>query len=100
MSFFSSINSLKLITGEVYVELLCALEITFIKFLCPSFVFAKHKSSCEFSSLSKINCIEAPDIGLIPAASHLLKNFTRPNIFDLSVKATEGIECFEALLTI
>ena len=35
--------------------------------------FAKHKSSYELSSLSKINLIEAPDIGLIPAASHLLK---------------------------
>ena len=36
----------------------------------------------------------------MPAASHLLKNFTRPNIFDLSVSATDGIECFIALSTI
>jgi hypothetical protein len=36
----------------------------------------------------------------MPACSHLLKNFTKPNIFDLSVKATEGIEFLEALSTI
>jgi hypothetical protein len=36
----------------------------------------------------------------MPDDSHLLKNLTRPNIFDLSVKATEGTECFTALSTI
>ena len=72
----------------------------FIKFLCPILVFARHKSSLDSSSFSKINLIEAPEIGLMPAASHLLKNFTRPNIFDLSVSATDGIECFIALSTI
>ena len=44
--------------------------------------------------------IDDPDIGFIPDASHLLKNFTKPNIFDLSVNATDGIECLTALSTI
>ena len=34
------------------------------------------------------------------ADSHLLKNFTSPNIFDLSVSATEGTEFRIALSTI
>jgi hypothetical protein len=33
----------------------------------------------------------------MPAASHLLKNLTRPNMFDLSVRATDGILCLTAL---
>ena len=32
-------------------------------------------------------------------ASHLLKNFTIANIFDLSVSASEGTECFLAQST-
>jgi hypothetical protein len=36
----------------------------------------------------------------MPAASHLLKNFTKPNILDLSVKATEGVEFKDAFSTI
>ena len=44
--------------------------------------------------------MEHPEIGLMPDASHLLKNFTRPNIFALSVRATEGISFSTALFTI
>ena len=86
--------------GELNELLLCALEIIFIKFLWPLLVFAKHSNSYEVSSSSKISLIEDPDIGLIPADSHLLKNFTSPNIFDLSVSATEGTEFRIALSTI
>tara|TARA_Y100001947_G_scaffold76995_1_gene65210 strand:+ start:7626 stop:7868 length:243 start_codon:yes stop_codon:yes gene_type:complete len=78
--------------GRLNELLLCALEIIFIKFLWPLFVLAKHNNSYEISSSSKINLIEDPDIGLMPADSHLLKNFTSPNIFDLSVSATDGTE--------
>ena len=41
-----------------------------------------------------------PEIGFMPADSHLLKNLTIPNIFDLSVKATDGIDNREAFSTI
>ena len=64
------------------------------------FVFAKQRSSCDCSSSSNITLIDDPDIGFIPEASHLLKNFTKPNIFDLSVNATDGMECLTALSTI
>ena len=79
---------------------MCAEEITCIKFLWPSLFFAKHNKSCDESSPSKITLIDEPDIGFIPAASHLLKNFTMANIFDLSVKATDGILFFWAQSTI
>ena len=36
----------------------------------------------------------------MPADSHLLKNFTSPNMLDLSVNATEGTEFSTALSTI
>ena len=60
--------------------------------MCPLLVFAKQSNSNASSSSSKINLIDEPDIGLMPAASHLLKNLTSPNIFDLSVSATDGTE--------
>ena len=71
-----------------------------IRFLWPLFVLAKHSNSCDCSSSSKATLIDDPDIGLIPAASHLVKNFTNPNIFDLSVSATDGTLYLTALSTI
>ena len=50
--------------------------------------------------VKNINWIEAPDIGFIPADSHLLKNFTKPNMLDLSVSATEGTSKRDAFSTI
>ena len=52
---------------------------------------------------SKLNDLKTSQIELFSDTtntSHLLKNFTKPNIFDLSVKATEGMEFLEALSTI
>ena len=86
--------------GDVNEILLWALEIIFIKFLCPLFDLARHKSSYDSSSSLKTTFKEQPEIGLIPDASHLSKNFTRPNIFALSVIATEGIDFLTAFSTI
>ena len=63
-------------------------------------LLARHKSSYGMSSPSNITFIDAPEIGFMPAASHLLKNLTKPNIFKLSVKATDGVEYSFALSTI
>ena len=78
------------------MKLLWAFEITFIKFLWPLLFLANNRSSWEVSSSSNITFNDEPEIGVIPCASHLLKNLTIANIFDLSVRASDGTECFIA----
>ena len=70
-----------------------------IKALSPKLFFAKHRISPSKPS-SEITVRMVPAIGLMPAASAFLKNFTMPNILFKSVKAMAGICNFTALAII